>query len=185
MTFENLCIKIYLFNKKKANLKEQIKNKMKTNIKNKKEEKYFDAQKFRTIRDLIKHSADVYGSNIAFTIKNKNKDTKEVSYINITYKDLLSDINSLGTALSNIGFKNKRIAVIGKNRYEWIITHYSNVMGSNVSIPLDKDLQLEELENSLVRSEADAIVFDKKQEPMIAEIKKKMLIMKIRHIQCS
>ena len=146
---------------------------MKTDTKNKKEEKYFDATKFRTIRDLIKNSAEKYGDNIAFTIKNKNKDTKEVSYINITYKDLLSDINSLGTALSNIGFKNKRIAVIGKNRYEWIITHYSNVMGSNVSIPLDKDLQLDELESSLIRSEANALVFDKKILPLVEEIQKR------------
>ena len=43
--------------------------------------------------------------------------------------------------------------------------------GGIVSIPLDKDLQYDELENSLVRSKADAIVFDEKLIEMMTEIK--------------
>ena len=67
--------------------------------------------------------------------------------------------------------ENKRIAVIGKNRYEWVVAHLSNLFGGIISIPLDKDLQFEELENSLIRSEADAIVFDSKLEEIISKIK--------------
>ena len=45
------------------------------------------------------------------------------------------------------------------------------MLGGMVSIPLDKDLQYEELENSLIRSKADCIVFDEKLKDKISEIK--------------
>lgn len=44
-------------------------------------------------------------------------------------------------------------------------------MGGIVSVPLDKGLQTDELENSLIRSEASAIVFDAKLKDIIEEIK--------------
>ena len=71
-----------------------------------------------------------------------------------------------------MNLKGKRVAIIGKNRYEWVLTHLANMLGGIVSIPLDKDLQYDELENSLIRSKADAIVFDEKLLGMIDDIKK-------------
>lgn len=59
-----------------------------------------------------------------------------------------------------MGLKNKRIAIVGRNRYEWVLAHLTNLLGGIVSIPLDKDLQIDELENSLIRSKADAVIFD-------------------------
>lgn len=130
---------------------------------------YFDAKEFNNIKQIIYNSAEIYSNNTAFVIKN-NKDGK-ISYTNISYRELLEDINYLGTAFYFLGMKNKRIAIIGKNRYEWILTHLSNLLGGIVSIPLDKDLQMEELENSLIRSKADAVVFDKKMLDLIENIK--------------
>lgn len=122
------------------------------------------------IKEIIYNSAKIYKDNVAFTIKHQNE--KEIKYQDITYKELLDDINALGTAMYLKGAKNKRVAIIGKNRYEWIVTHLANLLGGIVSIPLDKDLQLEELENSLIRSKADYIVFDEKIVDRIEEIKK-------------
>jgi len=84
---------------------------------------------------------------------------------------LLEDINKLGTAMYDIGLNGKRVAIIGRNRYEWVLAHLSNLLGGIVSVPLDKDLQYEELESSLIRSKADAIVFDEKIEDKISQIK--------------
>ena len=38
----------------------------------------------------------------------------------------------------------------------------ANLLGGMVSIPLDKELQVEELESCLLRSKADVLVFDEK-----------------------
>ena len=131
-----------------------------------KEQEYLKAEEFNTIKEVICDSVKKHEDKVAFVIKNKNNEK-----INKTYNDLLEDINSFGTALYSIGMENKRIAVIGKNRYEWVVAHLSNLFGGIISIPLDKDLQFEELENSLIRSEADAIVFDSKLEEIISKIK--------------
>ena len=126
-------------------------------------------KKFRDIKQLIYNSVKLYPNNTAFTTKVKNADN-EIQYINHTYTDLLNDINAFGTSLYKLGLKNKRVAVIGYNCYEWAVAHLSNLLGNIVSVPLDKGLQIGELENSLVRSEVEAIVFDHKLEEVMKEI---------------
>lgn len=133
-------------------------------------DKIFEAKEFKDIKEIIYNSAKVYSENIAFVIK--HQEDKKVSYENITYKKMLEDVNALGTALYDLGFKGKRVAVIGKNRYEWVMTHLANLLGGIVSVPLDKDLQYDELENSLIRSKADCLVFDENQREKIEELKK-------------
>lgn len=129
------------------------------------------AQEFNNIKEIIYNSVEQYSKNIAFVIK--HTENKKVEYENITYKQLLEDVNKLGTAVYSLGFKGKRIAVIGRNSYEWAIAHLSNLLGGNVSVPLDKDLQYDELESSLIRSKADMIFFDKKYEEKLSQIKEK------------
>ena len=131
----------------------------------------FKAEEFKNVKEIICNSAKKYGEKSAFVIKNKHG--KEFNYTNITFNKFLEDINALGTSLYSIGLQNSRIAIVGKNRYEWILTHISNLFGGIVSVPLDKDLQLEELENSLIRSKAKAIVFDSKLLETIKEIKER------------
>ena len=127
-------------------------------------------EKFENIKEIIYHSATVYSDNIAFTTKIKN--SGDVEYINHTYSDLLEDINSFGTALYRHGLQNKRVAIVGHNSYEWAVAHLSNLLGGIVSVPLDKGLQLGELESSLIRSRVQAIVFDEKLKDVIKEIKR-------------
>lgn len=128
-----------------------------------------EAEEFDNIKEIIYNSSEKYSDNIAYIIKHQ-KD-KKVEYENITYKKMLEDINALGTALYGMGAKNKRVAIIGKNRYEWAISHLANLLGGIVSVPLDKDLQYDELESSLIRSKTEFIIFDEKLKDKIIEIK--------------
>lgn len=132
--------------------------------------KIFKATELKDIREIVYNSVKLYGEQVAYVIK--HKENKDVIYENITYKKLLEDINKLGTTFFDMGFQKKRIAIIGKNRYEWALTHLANMLGGIVSVPLDKDLQYDELENSLIRSKAECIVFDEKLADMVAEIEK-------------
>ena len=132
-------------------------------------EKIFEAKEFKNLKEIIYNSAKVYSDKIAFVIKHQVD--KDVDYENITYKKMLEDINGFGTSLYDMKLKGKRVAIIGKNRYEWVVTHFANLLGGIVSVPLDKDLQYEELESSLIRSKADCLVFDEKQIEKIEKIK--------------
>ena len=128
-----------------------------------------EVPKFDTIKEIIYNSVKLYPENIAFTIKEKKED--KIEYKNITYTQLLEDINALGTALYEKGLQGKRIAIIGKNQYHWAISHLACLLGGIVSVPLDKDLQENELEESLIRSKVDAIIFDEKLLDKIQVVK--------------
>lgn len=136
-----------------------------------KRERYFEATEFENIKEIIYHSSEKYGENTAFILK--HKEDKKVEYENISYKRLLEEVNALGTKLFDLGYQNKRIAIVGRNRYEWVLTHLANLLGGIVSIPLDKELQMAELESCLARSQADVVVFDEKYIDNIEEIKKR------------
>lgn len=134
-------------------------------------EKYFEATEFDNIKELIKESVKKYKEKTAFIIKHKEQ--KEVSYENISYSKLLEEVNQLGTKFYNLGYQNKRVAIVGRNRYEWVVAHLANLLGGILSIPLDKELQVDELESCLVRSKADVLVFDEKYKENIEEIKRR------------
>lgn len=89
-------------------------------------EKYFEATEFENIKEIIYNSAEKYKENTAFVIKHKKE--KEVNYEKISYKKLLEEINGLGARFFELGYQNKRIAIVGRNRYEWALTHLANLL---------------------------------------------------------
>ena len=125
---------------------------------------------FMNIKEIIKYSTENYSENTAFTIKNKTG--KNTEYKKITYKQLSEDINALGTALLKLGLKGKRIAIIGKNRYEWILSYITTLNGVGIAVPLDKGLPEQEIILSVQRSKADAIIFEENMIDLMKKIKK-------------
>ena len=124
---------------------------------------------YKNVKEIIKDAVSKYPDCVAFTIKNKNG--KNVSYKKITYKELNEDINAFGTALLSIGLKGKRVAIIGKNRYEWILSYITILNGVGIAIPLDKGLPEQEIITSLQRSKADVIIFEENMADLMKKIK--------------
>lgn len=132
-------------------------------------ETFFDYPDFNNIKEIMQYSLERYPNNIAFKIKEKQ--ANKVSYKEITYKKLFEEVNHFGAGLYNLNLKNKRIAIISKNRYEWVLSYLSILFGGMVAVPLDKDLTELEIENSLIQSKAECIIYDKKYEEIIEKIK--------------
>ena len=143
--------------------------------------KLYKATEFFNIREIIKDAVKKYASNNAFIIKNK-EGAKE-KYTHITYKQFDEQIDALGTALIKRGLKNKRIAVISPNRYEWVLGYLATINGTGIVVPLDKGLPEKEIESLLQRSKADAIIFDKKYEEIMKKIKEEKTT-NIEHFIC-
>lgn len=120
-----------------------------------KNEILYETKEFENLKDMINNSVKEFAKNVAFVIK--HKEDKEISYENITYETLGKEINCLGTALIDMGYKDKKIAVIGKNRYEWALAYIAVINGVGVIVPLDKGLPEEEIEISLKKSGAEVI----------------------------
>ena len=131
----------------------------------------YEAKEFENIREALKDAIKKYPDNNAFIIKEKEDGV--VKYKNITFKMLGEQMDSLGSALINMGFKDKRIAIISPNRYEWALSYVTVLSGVGIAVPLDKGLPESEIEFSLIKSKADAIIFDKKDVEIISRIKQK------------
>ena len=132
----------------------------------KKDEVFFEYPNFTNVKQIMLESISKNGECRAFIIKEKDG-----SYTNITYKELLNEINSFGTGLFNLGLKNKRVAIIGKNDYMWCLSYLTVLMGGMIAVPIDKGLEEAELESSLIRSKAEAVIFDEKHIDAIKNIR--------------
>lgn len=128
-----------------------------------------EEERFDTIREYINRAFKQYSDNNAFILKEKIE--KQVNYKNITYKEFEEEVKSLGTGLIDMGFENKRIAIIGKNSYEWVLSYIAILTGVGITVPLDKGLQKDEIILSLKRSKAEVIIYDEKLKEIIEEIK--------------
>ena len=129
--------------------------------------KLYDATKMRDFRELVNRYSTLYSEQIAFEYK-ETPNSKE--HIKITYAQFADDIKSLGTALLNMGLSEKKVAIIGPNRYEWC-TSYLAITTSNMTVvPLDRALPDNEIEDLIIRSKAEAVIFDKKYADVFSKL---------------
>ncbi|MDD2190069.1 MAG: AMP-binding protein [Eubacteriales bacterium] len=119
----------------------------------------------RDLKDMVNTSAELYSDRKAFLVKNAPGGT----YVPITYTQLKTDVDEFGTALMDLGLTGKKIAVIGENRYEWVVTYLSVVNGVGVIVPLDRELPSQEVHNLLERAEVTAIVYSSKVDSVVEE----------------
>ena len=115
-------------------------------------------EKFNNLREIIENSAKKYANNIAFREKKKDEN-KNVYYDDINYTRLKNEIEFLGRYLLKNNLGGKRIAVIGKNSYEWMLVYLSVVSTGGVIVPLDRGLMEFEINEQLSRSGAEAIFY--------------------------
>lgn len=128
----------------KLTISEQLKN------------KYHKTEEVTNFKEMLYRSADIYRSRTAF--KKKNSDGKVIS---ITYEEFKNDVVYLGTSLIKNGFLNKKIAVIGKNSYNWCVSYLAaSIVG--IVVPIDKELHTDDVINFMNVSEAVCILGDNK-----------------------
>lgn len=120
----------------------------------------------RDLKDMLNKTRELYGDRPGYKIK-----IEEGKYETYTHNEIRDMVDYLGTALINLGLKDKRIAVIGENRYEWELAYLSVVCGTGIVVPLDKSLPANELEELVERSEVEAIFYSKKYEETVEKIK--------------
>ena len=129
-------------------------------------ERLYKYLEIRDLKDMLNKTKELYAEKPAYKIK-----IEKGKYKIVTHKQVREMVDSLGTALIDLGLKNKRIAVIGENRYEWEIAYLSIVCGTGIVVPLDRSLPEKELESLIERSEVEAIFYTKRYEEYIKKIK--------------
>lgn len=116
---------------------------------------YYDVQEITSLKDMLEKCELGFSDNIAFRFRYE----PHLDTIYKTYREFVRDVNSMGSALLSLGLKNCRIAIIGENRYEWVVSYLATVNGVGIAVPLDRMLPPNEIELMLERGEVDALVY--------------------------
>ena len=122
---------------------------------------------FKDLKDMLKKSGEKYGDRPAYMFRTDIPG----KFREITHKEFRDEINALGTKLVEMGLKDKRIAVISENRYEWAVDYLAVAAGTGVIVPLDKALPGNEIESLIIRSEVEAVFYSKKYDDIMNRIK--------------
>ena len=132
-------------------------------------EPIYKAEKYTDIKDMLKKSGEKYGDRPAYLFRTD----KPGKLREITHREFREQVTKLGTKLIDMGLKDKRIAVIGENCYEWAVSYLAVVTGTGIVVPLDKALPENEIESLILRSEVEAIFYTNKYTEIMNKIKEK------------
>ena len=130
---------------------------------------YNDVKKCRDLREVVNNAVEKFSDKTAFI--EKIRIGTNVTYRNITYKEFKEEMDGLASSLISLGLKDKKIAILSQNRYEWIESYFAIVNGVGIVVPLDRSLPKDEVVSLLRRSKVDAIIFDGKYKDIMKEIK--------------
>ena len=125
--------------------------------------------KFTDLKDMLNQTGEVYGDRPPYIFKTEEKG----KFRTITHKEFRENINALGTTLIQMGLKDKRIALISENRYEWELSYLAVASGVGVIVPLDKALPDNELESLILRSQVEAIIYSSKYDVIMNTLREK------------
>lgn len=107
------------------------------------------------LRDMLQKSCICYDDKMAFY---EIKNGKPKGY---TFRQLKDDVEALGTKLTEMGLKNKHIAIVGENSYSWVVSYLAVINGVGVAVLLDKELPYDHLGELISKSDSEGIIFSK------------------------
>ena len=114
----------------------------------------YDSHKINSIQDMLIQSARSNQDKIAL------EDLANTPIKKVTYNQLLDYVLKFGSALKKLGIEERtHIAVIGENRVQWGITYLTAMTFNFVIVPIDKNLNTNEILNIIHESDAEAIIF--------------------------
>lgn len=143
---------------------------------NKYKDSYYELREITDLKDMVDSSARLFKDHVAYYVKEK----RGGEYKPVYYPEVKADVDALGTRLLDMGLKDEKIAVIGENSYEWIISYWAVTNGTGVIVPLDKELPQAEIINLMNRAEISAIIYSGKKAKLVDEAAKAVPTLKYR-----
>ncbi len=110
-------------------------------------------KKFTDIKNLFETNAQKFGDKVQYYYK-EDGEVKE-----FTYNDYWNTMKSLGTYLMNSDLNGKRIAICGETHPYWTASFSTLISCGCVAVPLDKELDFDQLCNFMKIAECSAVIF--------------------------
>ncbi len=119
------------------------------------------------MRSLVEEAAQNYPDSIAISYKENYWD-KEVR--KVTFTQWREDVRNLGTALVSEGLREQKIAIVGENSYGWCCSFFGIMAIGSVTVPVDKELPVEDINGIITTTGCKAVIFGKASESKIKQI---------------
>lgn len=130
----------------------------------------------KDLKELVTYSGTTFAEDTAFKYARGGKK------VEITYKRFKADVEALGTYFYSCGLHGAKIAVVGENSYEWVVAYFAAVNGSNIIVPIDKELGNGEICTLLKASGCNMVVYSTAKEAAIQQSREQGL--PIAHYLC-
>lgn len=114
----------------------------------------YDVKEVRSFRELIQNSATEYADRPAFVFRDEGDFISSKSYA-----EYFEEIKCLTSYLHSLGLEGKRVAVVGRNCYEWTLAYLAVTCGTGVVVPIDKDLKKDDVAGMVTDSECSAVIY--------------------------
>ena len=121
------------------------------------------------MRSLVEEAAQNFSDSTAISYKENYWD-KEVR--KVTFNRWRDDVRNLGTALITKGLREETIAIVGENSYGWCCSFFGVMAIGSVTVPVDKELPLEDINGIVTTTGCKALIFGKTAEAKIKELLK-------------
>ena len=122
------------------------------------------------MRSLVEEAAQNFPNDTAISYKEKYYD-KEVK--KVTFTQWRDDVRHLGTALISNNLREENIAIVGENSYGWCCSFFAVMAIGSVTVPVDKELPIEDIDGIISTTECKAVIYGKSAESKVIEILKK------------
>lgn len=113
----------------------------------------YDVPKINSLRELIDMQAEHNPYKNVFRFR----EGKEICAI--TYRELKKQTEYLGTELLARGYRDKKVALLGENSYQWLLGFFSITGAGNVVVPLNKELSAKDLAALIKDSGCAALIY--------------------------
>ena len=84
---------------------------------------------------------------------------RQHNLLSLTYRNLSAKFLQTAAGLDAVDLAGKRIAIIGETSIEWICAYVATIAAGGIAVPMDKELDVEQIEGFFTFAEVDAVVY--------------------------
>ena len=119
------------------------------------------------MRALVEEAAQNFPECTAISYKENywDKEVKKVSFPQ--WRD---DVRNLGTALISNGLREEKVAIVGENSYGWCCSFFGVMAIGSVTVPVDKELPLDDIDGIITTTACKAVIFGKASEAKVKSL---------------
>ena len=108
----------------------------------------YEVPRVYDLKQMIESSAERDPDRIAFRYR------KGKTIIDKSISQFLAEVNAAGTWLYHENIRDCHVALIDHNSYAWLVVYFAVITSRNVIVPIDRDLNREEMLQLIAHSES-------------------------------